>query len=32
MLKVDRKVQYSAIKQALVEVVNKMFKTSDSED
>ncbi|MFC0344051.1 hypothetical protein [Epilithonimonas hispanica] len=33
MLKVERKIQYSAIKQALVEVVSKLFsKDSDSED
>ena len=33
MLKVERKIQYSAVKQALIEVVSKMFsKSSDSED
>lgn len=33
MLKVERKIQYSAFKQALVEVVSQLFsKDSDSED
>ena len=32
VLKVERRLQYSALKQAMTEVVNQLFRTKDQDD